>query len=279
MITGLPRVAIAVSDYQAAVAVFTDRFGMPVVDLSDRTVPDLGAHVGMCVPEGGSNIELMAPSDPDAPLSMSLQKFLDRRGDGLYALMLEAPDPNAEADALAGRGIEVLDLMAGAGGRDLHPRSTHGVLIRVYPVNSAGDLSGGTAARAGVSGIARTIVVTEDVDAAAKVYGHGLGLSVDPVETDPSAGVRRAICRPPSGGVIELVTPTAAAATGDDRFRTSLREHVDRRGGGMYGLVLHADDVGAEVAHLAGTGLQCSALGNGVFETTVCGARLLLTDR
>ena len=68
---------------------------MPVVDFSDRTVPDLGAHVGMCVPLGGSNIELMGPSDPDKPLSEAVQKFLDRRGDGLYALMLEATKSTA----------------------------------------------------------------------------------------------------------------------------------------------------------------------------------------
>ena len=54
----------------------------------------------MCVPPGGSNIELMAPADPAAPLSQALRStFLDRRGEGLYALMLEAPDPDAEASS------------------------------------------------------------------------------------------------------------------------------------------------------------------------------------
>ena len=136
VITAMPRIAIAMHDFDAAVRMFGDVFGMPVLDFSDRTVPSLGAHVAMCIPEGGSNIELMSPADPDKPLSQALQKFLDRRGDGLYALMLEAPDPDAEADTLAERGLDVLPLMVGAAGRDVHPRSTHGVLIRVYPDNS-----------------------------------------------------------------------------------------------------------------------------------------------
>ena len=94
MITAMPRIAIAMRDFDAAIRLFRDALGMPVLDFSDRTVPTLGAHVGMCMRAGGRNMELMAPSDPDQPLSQSLLKFLDRRGDGLYALMLEAPDPD-----------------------------------------------------------------------------------------------------------------------------------------------------------------------------------------
>ena len=82
MITAMPRIAIVMHDFDLAVATFRDGFGMPVADFSRRTVPGLGAHVAMCVPEGGSNIELMAPADPDKPLSQSLQRCLDRRGEG-----------------------------------------------------------------------------------------------------------------------------------------------------------------------------------------------------
>ena len=138
MITGLPRIAIAMTaaEYLVAVDAFHSVFGMYVNDMSARTVPELGAHVGMCQPPGGSNVELMAPSDPDAPLSIALNRFLDRRGTGLYALMLEAADPNAEAQELAMRGMNLLPLMPAATGRDVHPNSTHGVLMRVYPTGS-----------------------------------------------------------------------------------------------------------------------------------------------
>ncbi len=139
MITAMPRIAIAVRDFDAAVATFRDVLGMPVVDFSPSTAATLGASVGMCVPPGGSNIELMSPVDPGKPLSQALQAFLDRRGEGPYALMLEAPDPDAEAIELAARGLEVLPLMPGAGGRDVHPRSTHGVLVRGLPERLGAD--------------------------------------------------------------------------------------------------------------------------------------------
>jgi hypothetical protein len=45
-------------------ATFRDILGMPIVDLSEKSVVSLGAKVAMCVPEGGSYIELMSPADP-----------------------------------------------------------------------------------------------------------------------------------------------------------------------------------------------------------------------
>ena len=77
MITAMPRIAIAVNDFEQALTTFRDKMGMHVEDFSAETVPSLGAHVGMCQPDGGSNIELMAPSNPDEPLSQALQKFLE----------------------------------------------------------------------------------------------------------------------------------------------------------------------------------------------------------
>ena len=46
----------------------------------------------MCTLGRGSNVELMSPANPGAPLNASLQKFVNHRGEGLFALMLEAPD-------------------------------------------------------------------------------------------------------------------------------------------------------------------------------------------
>lgn len=269
MITAMPRIAIAVKDFAGAVAMFGDVFGMPVLDFSERTVPGLGAHVGMCVPEGGSNIELMSPANPDLPLSQSLQKFLDRRGDGLYALMLEAPDPDAEAAELSARGVEVMPLMAGASGRDIHPRSTHGVLIRVYPNNSVPKQEGHHSVDPELSGIARVIVATADVSRAAVAYGRGLGLDVGPMTQDEERGVRAALCAPPKGGIIELVEAvdtTRAFAHDIDRFVAERKE-------GMYALVLHAEEPKVAARTLLSRGV--AAAGSDL-ELSVFGARIII---
>lgn len=270
MITAMPRIAIAVHDYEKAVDTFRNVFGLPVFDFSDATVPDLGAHVGMCAPEGGSNIELMAPATPDAPLAQALQKFLDRRGDGLYALMLEAPVPNDEAEELLSRGVEVLPLMPGAGGRDIHPRSTHGVLIRVYPSDSVktGDEEVSTAPH--LSGIMRAVIATKDATAAADAYRTGLGLAVDAPIRDDARGVTSALCRPPKGGVIELVS---AVDTAQD-FADDIDGFVNGTGGGLHTLVLRADDPDTAVALLTERGLSFG--GPTGCETTVFGTRFAI---
>lgn len=271
MITAMPRIAIAMHDFAGAVHTFREVFGLPVVDFSERTVPGLGAHVGMCVPDGGSNIELMAPADPTKPLSQALQKFLDRRGDGLYALMLEAPDPDAEAVGLAERGLEVLPLMAGAGGRDVHPRSTHGVLIRVYPNGSVGDQGPQEQREPGLSGIVRTVLATADAAVAAAAYGHGFGLPVDPVREDPERGVLSAVVRPPKGGVIELVSAVDTSRP----YAAEIERFVKEQGGGLYALALSASDPAAAAAVLRTRG--AASTGGAIPALCAYGTRFLIT--
>ena len=258
MITAMPRIAIAVHDFPAAVATFRDKLGMPVIDLSESSVESLGANLAMCVPGGGSNIELMSPADLAAPLSQSLQRFLDRRGEGLFALMLEAPDPNAEAEDLSGRGLNVLPLMAGASGRDVHPNSTHGVLIRVYPVDSfqgakdRGPADDSDSPR--LSGIARVIIAVHDLDHAATVYGSQFAMDIDELSVDADRGVRWAICNPPSGGAIELVS----VVDRDRPFAKSILDFLDGGREGMFALVLQSRDLKASAKSLAARGLDVS---------------------
>lgn len=257
MITGMPRIAIAVHDFPAVVRLFRDKFGMPVIDLSKSSIPEYGAALGMCVPEGGSNIELMSPVDPNTPLSKSLQGFLDRRGEGLFALMLEAPVPDDEAQALVQRGLKVMPLMPGAFGRDVHPSSTHGVLIRVYPVDSFATKYKGPADKRGgprVSGISRVIIAVEDVDHAVKAYGTQFNMAMDATQLDLERGVRAAICRPTSGGIIELVSVDDPARP----FANAIARFLQNRREGMYALVLQTSDVPATQKMLVERGLAVS---------------------
>lgn len=252
MITGMPRIAIATGDFAGIVDTCRNKLGMPVIDLSEETVPSLGARIAMCVPDGGSNIELMSPEDPEAPLCQSLQRFLDRRGQGMFALMLEAPDPNAEAEVLAGRGLNVLPLMAGAGGRDIHPNSTYGTLIRVYPVDSFQGKAPTGASAGPLSGIRRVIIAVKDLDAAATVYGARLGLAIDRPAVDPGRGVAFARVHPPTGGMIELVAVRDPARP----FAGAVAAHLMSNPEGMYALVLQAPDPKAMLDDLRAKGLD-----------------------
>jgi catechol 2,3-dioxygenase-like lactoylglutathione lyase family enzyme len=256
VITAMPRVAIATRDFTGIVAAFRDVLGMPVVDLSSHSAASLGAKLAMCVPPGGSNIELMSPHDPAAPLSQSLSRFLERRGSGLFALMLEAPDPNAEAEVLGSRGLDVLPLMPGAGGRDLHPRSTHGVLIRVYPSGSFQAQPEQVQQRderaLGLSGIARVVIAVSDAKRARETYERGLGLVVSDARSDAERGIESVLLRAPSGGAIELAQPVNEARP----FAAALAERLHAAGEGMSALVLRAREPEAVGAALLERGLM-----------------------
>lgn len=242
MITAMPRIAIAATDFPAVISTFKDKLGMPVTDLSATSVESLGAKLALCFPAGGSNIEIMSPGNPRAPLSQSIQRFIDRRGEGHFALMLEAPDPDGEAEELLARGLNVLPRMEGAGGRDIHPGSTHGVLIRVYPIDSfVGEDPNYTEGpdAPGLTGIQRVVIAVRDLDAAIKVYGEKFAMDISQPALDEERGVRFAVCTPPSGGVIELVTP----AHGDTLFARSIESFLATKGEGMYALILGSRDL------------------------------------
>ena len=255
MITGMPRIAIASADFPNLISTFRNKLAMPVTDLSDRTVDGLGAALGMCTPEGGSNIELMSPADPEKSLSQSLQRFIDRRGEGHFALMLEAADPDQEAEGLLERGLNVLPLMEGAGGRDVHPNSTHGVLVRVYPIDSFSgpyvDPEEGPEPT-GLTGINRVIIVVNDIEAAADTYGRKFALEVSQPVQDSERGVSSVICTPPSGGDIELVAVDDSSKT----FAASVERFIATNGEGMYALVLGTDDLQQTATALAANDMK-----------------------
>jgi catechol 2,3-dioxygenase-like lactoylglutathione lyase family enzyme len=251
MITALPRVAIAVRDMDRAIEVFRGAFAMPVHEFA-WAPRELGGRMALCTPRGGSHIELVAPSDPDRPHSRSFLRFLERRGEGLFALMLHAPDPDLEAAELERRGLEVLPRMEEAGGRDIHPANTCGVLVRIYPEHSrtlvepelAREL-GSPSLRSvgtGLSGIQRVLVAVRDLDTAIAVYRDRLGLETILPPLEPGAEARRAICAPREGARIELLAPVGSGGP--------IARFLHERGEGMYALVLESDDLDATVRAL-----------------------------
>ena len=168
--------------------------------------------------------------------------------------MLEAPVPNEEAERLLENGLNVLPLMEGAGGRDLHPNSTHGVLIRVYPVNSFQGTMDETDQSVGISGIGRAVIAVENLDQAVGVYGEGLGLEVDASTVDAERGVETVIVHPPTGGTIEL----AAVRDESRAYAGKVVEHLADREG-LFELVLQAEDLDRVRAALTDRGLNVIA--------------------
>jgi methylmalonyl-CoA/ethylmalonyl-CoA epimerase len=125
-----PRIAhigIAVPDLAAASAFYQD-----VLGLRPHPPEEADGAAILSFPFGESEVELLAPRDPDGPIS----RFLERRGPGIHHVCYRVADLDASVERCRSLGYRLVDETprAGAGGRRIafnHPTSTAGILIEL----------------------------------------------------------------------------------------------------------------------------------------------------
>lgn len=125
-----PRIAhvgIAVSDLDAAAAFYSEILGLTphAPEVAD------GATI-VSFPLGESEIELLAPRDPDGPIA----RFLAKRGPGIHHICYRVADLDFALEACRAAGYRLIDPepRVGAGGRRIafiHPKSTAGILLEL----------------------------------------------------------------------------------------------------------------------------------------------------
>nr|MDO8082537.1 VOC family protein [Candidatus Freyarchaeota archaeon] len=135
----IDRVVIAVKNLYEAMKFFSDLLGIkfdPTGSSGEQLVRAAYSPSG---------IELMEATQPDSPVG----KFVEKRGEGLYAVVFKVPnieEANAEFERKGIRNVGKLDL--GALKESMfHPKNTHGVMIilaeyeDVHPATAAVALS------------------------------------------------------------------------------------------------------------------------------------------
>jgi methylmalonyl-CoA/ethylmalonyl-CoA epimerase len=120
------HVVVAVADDDAAMNRWSAIFGEWPPQVDD------GREVAHHLPVGIAWFGLTSAGTD----SSALARFLERRGEGVYALALVAEDHPATVTALEERGAR---LLGGAGSRQtfVHPSTTHGLLIDIVPERHA----------------------------------------------------------------------------------------------------------------------------------------------
>jgi methylmalonyl-CoA/ethylmalonyl-CoA epimerase len=112
------HIVVAVADDEAAKAGWAELFGS-WVESGGHTVEAVH-HVPVGVAWFG-----LTGSGTDAS---ALAKFIERRGEGVYALALVIDDHPASVAGLESRGAQIIR-QASSGQTFVHPRTSHGVLI------------------------------------------------------------------------------------------------------------------------------------------------------
>jgi methylmalonyl-CoA/ethylmalonyl-CoA epimerase len=129
MLSAIDHVGVAVEDLDAALALYTESLGMPLVHR--ETVSEQGVQAAL-LDVGDGHVELLEPLGPETAVG----KFLARRGPGLHHVAYRVSDVEVTLARLAQAGIRLIDERARTGIRGsrvafVHPASTGGVLTEI----------------------------------------------------------------------------------------------------------------------------------------------------
>jgi methylmalonyl-CoA/ethylmalonyl-CoA epimerase len=129
MLSTIDHVGVAVESIDAALAVYRDALGMPLVHR--ETVEAQGVEAAL-LDIGNGHIELLEPLGPDTTVG----KFLARRGAGLHHVAYRVSSIEEILQALGAAGVRLIDERPRTGIRGsqvafLHPSATGGVLTEL----------------------------------------------------------------------------------------------------------------------------------------------------
>jgi methylmalonyl-CoA epimerase len=129
MLGRIDHIGVAVQDLDAALKLYAEVLGMPVVHR--ETVTEQGVEA-ILLDVGENHVELLAPLGPDTPVG----KFLAKKGPGLHHVAYQVTDIEATLVALKAAGTRLIDETPRIGIRSsrvafVHPASTGGVLTEI----------------------------------------------------------------------------------------------------------------------------------------------------
>ena len=130
-ILGVDHIGVAVNDLEETQNFWT-AIGLPCT--GQETVAEQKVTTTFNPTPNGSEIELLAATEPDSPIA----KFIEKNGGrgGIQHIALRVDDLPAAIADLQEKGIKMIDTKPhkGAGGADIafvHPKSTYGVLLEL----------------------------------------------------------------------------------------------------------------------------------------------------
>lgn len=129
MLGRIDHIGVAVEDLDAALQLYAETLGMPVVHR--ETVTEQGVEA-VLLDVGENHVELLKPLGPDTPVG----KFLAKKGPGLHHVAYQVRDVEAVLASLKASGTRLIDETPRVGIRGsrvafVHPASTGSVLTEI----------------------------------------------------------------------------------------------------------------------------------------------------
>jgi methylmalonyl-CoA/ethylmalonyl-CoA epimerase len=129
MFDRIDHVGVAVSDLDAATALYERTLGMPMAHR--ERVESQGVEAAL-LDVGDGHVELLQPLGADTAVG----RFIERRGEGLHHVAYAVEDIEATLERLRGAGLELIDEQPRVGIRGsrvafVHPKATGSVLTEI----------------------------------------------------------------------------------------------------------------------------------------------------
>ncbi|MGI8512351.1 MAG: methylmalonyl-CoA epimerase [Solirubrobacteraceae bacterium] len=129
MLDRIDHVGVAVSDLEAALALYEGALGMPV---AHREVVSEQGVEAVLLDVGENHVELLAPLGPETPVG----RYLERHGPGIHHVAYQVPDIEAALAQARDAGLRLIDETPRTGIRDsrvafVHPAALGGVLTEL----------------------------------------------------------------------------------------------------------------------------------------------------
>jgi methylmalonyl-CoA epimerase len=125
----IDHIGIAVTDLDASIALYSERFDM--AEQHRETVEEQGVEA-VLFEVGEGHIELIKPLSEDSGVA----KFIARNGEGMHHVAYQVEDIDATLEQVRAAGMRLIDEQPRTGIRGsrvafLHPKSTGGVLTEI----------------------------------------------------------------------------------------------------------------------------------------------------
>ncbi|MBI4234500.1 MAG: VOC family protein [Chloroflexi bacterium] len=252
MLSRIRQLVVIVKDLETALQRWEALFGL--VPCARHELRQFGL-VNAILPMRSTFIEIVQPVDPRSAGA----RFLERRGEGVYMLVLEVEDRDAAAARLKGLGMAITGTSDGPDSRTafVHPRSfLSAFLALTQPVNprnpwpDAGPGWRKFARRAVVKDLKQAVILVRDLGAA--LYQAHRAFNLLPTNLhELEYGVRAAYLpvgrgRHYGSSFLELVTPTRGDA--------SAARYLERHGEGPYLAIFTVDDLDAAMERVRRNG-------------------------
>ena len=139
-VTRLDHTAVCVKDMAAAIRLIEDLLGQKVAH--EEYVPAQKVDAAFFDFPNGASLELVAPRG-----NAGLDKFLEKRGDGLHHLALRVERLDEVLQRLDARGVPLIDKVSRPGARGhrvafLHPKAFGGTLLELVEAHDDAAVAG-----------------------------------------------------------------------------------------------------------------------------------------